>query len=145
MQYNNYNHNNNFQEPPPQTTGESVFCTCGSAAALRQSNKENENKGRYFYTCAKGDKFGGCKFFRWQDQQPIKVQFEENNRSDAEQMSLILLKSKIEENENEINIIHKKIDEMYQILLDVAKATVPQKQEFISANEYANQIKKRKY
>eukprot|EP01040_Poterioochromonas_malhamensis_P011192 gene11192-12193_t len=38
-------------------------CKCKVPAAIRQSQKDNENHGRFFYTCAKSK----CKFFKWKE------------------------------------------------------------------------------
>jgi DNA topoisomerase-3 len=45
-----------------QAQGEAI-CACGNTAVQRTSKKENENKGRQFYTCADGS----CNAFSWAD------------------------------------------------------------------------------
>ncbi|KAJ3034776.1 DNA topoisomerase 3-alpha [Rhizophlyctis rosea] len=40
-------------------------CDCGLIAAVKTSNKDNENKGRQFYTCIKSA--SRCNFFQWAD------------------------------------------------------------------------------
>ncbi|KAI5479873.1 DNA topoisomerase III [Pseudohyphozyma bogoriensis] len=52
------------QDAPPAAI---PSCQCGDDAAERTVAKEGPNKGRKFFTCAKG-KDNGCGFFAWTDE-----------------------------------------------------------------------------
>ena len=48
------------QQQQQQPSEGEVLCQCGNSAVLRQVQKDNQNKGKWFYTCASGR----CRFFR---------------------------------------------------------------------------------
>lgn len=59
------NKNQTLKRPPNnQQTNHTVFCNCGQPASQRIVQKDNENKGRSFYTCS-GTIDSRCNFFQW--------------------------------------------------------------------------------
>ena len=54
-------------------SGHGVTCYCGDSAKFLTVKKNNENKGRKFYTCAK-PKVSECGFFEWADDGPTTPQ-----------------------------------------------------------------------
>ena len=54
-------------------SGHGVTCYCGDSAKFLTVKKNNENKGRKFYTCAK-PKRNECGFFEWADEGPATPQ-----------------------------------------------------------------------
>lgn len=49
------------------------LCPCGLYSSLKTVIKDNENKGRGFYTCSKNKDQNPCNFFQWADGQESKV------------------------------------------------------------------------
>jgi len=45
-------------------------CKCNEDGNLLTTTKEGPNKGRKFWTCAKGKDNGSCGFFEWDDEPP---------------------------------------------------------------------------
>lgn len=47
----------------------SIQCACGQLAVVKQSNKDNENKGRSFFACPNPQE-SSCRFFCWTEDDP---------------------------------------------------------------------------
>jgi hypothetical protein len=50
-----------------QTSDAEVLCKCDEAAVCRMCQKEGPNQGRYFWSCAKRQGEGQCRFFQSAD------------------------------------------------------------------------------
>ncbi|KAH9892651.1 prokaryotic type I DNA topoisomerase [Cubamyces lactineus] len=75
--------------PPPSATARRVpssaasaipQCDCGVPAAERTVTKDNENKGRKFWTCSQGRQ---CQFFQWTDGNPGSSSFASSSNGRA--------------------------------------------------------------
>lgn len=47
-------------------------CACGQFAVVKQSNKDNENKGRSFFACPNPQETS-CRFFCWSEDDPYEA------------------------------------------------------------------------
>jgi len=114
------------------------LCTCGMSCLEKITKKEGKNHGRYFYTCP--NQQSGCGFFKWKDElqkaaTKIKRKFEsmksdsesssdersiksrkraEENR--ARDLSLELLKDRLEMHDKLYNSIHDKLVHIEKLL-----------------------------
>lgn len=77
-------------------------CHCGTIATKRQSNKRNENFGRFFFVCSNQ---GRCKFFQWADASTkiTNAQNFNDQINNQQQIDLNLGRSPVPINQNNSN------------------------------------------
>lgn len=62
-------------------------CKCDQDAVLRTVKKEGPNNGKGFFCCEKNKDMGGCTFFKWCEEGPIKKRARTESPTEDEEVT----------------------------------------------------------